>query len=160
MNPHLCDSQREWGLKRKEVSLGSRIVNSICYHSHCESGGGGVNEPDTPAVDSYSWMEQSEEKDWEKKRKMSFLFSWMRSCAFFLLGIFPLFFYLNILFIFCIHLHISIRPCFSTFFHHLSASLLMFYLYLSFSTLLALLGCSAVFSMEDWIWDAAVLYSH
>lgn len=39
MNSQFCDSEREWGLKKEEVSLGSRIVNNICYRSHGESGG-------------------------------------------------------------------------------------------------------------------------
>lgn len=39
INSWFHDSDRERGLKKKEeVSLGSRIVNNICYHSEGESG--------------------------------------------------------------------------------------------------------------------------
>lgn len=69
MNSQRHDSEKEWGLKQEEVSLGSRIVNTICYHSHGKSEKGGIGRSSAAAVDSYSWMEQS--REWEIKTELS-----------------------------------------------------------------------------------------
>lgn len=58
------DSETEWGLKKEDASLDSKIVNNICYHSHSESGGG-LKEPDSPGVDSHNQMEESEDTHWK-----------------------------------------------------------------------------------------------